>query len=106
MLRWLASMSVVLAAGCYHPPEPDCGFFCGPGGACPEDYACVTSENRCHRAGAPADLVCPAGDAAIDAPHADAPRADAPRADAPPLDAPPADAPAADAPAADALPLG
>jgi hypothetical protein len=61
------------AAGCYSPPEPDCGFVCGPGGACPADYTCA-SDHHCHRDGAAASLTCgtPPVDAAIvvDAPPA------------------------------------
>jgi hypothetical protein len=61
------------AAGCYSPPEPECGFVCGPGGACPADYTCA-SDYHCHHNGAPASLTCgtPPADAAIvvDAPPA------------------------------------
>ena len=39
-------------AGCYSPPEPACGFFCGPSGACPADYTCF-SDQRCHLNSAP-----------------------------------------------------
>lgn len=59
---WLA---VVALAGCYSPPEPDCGFACGAGGACPADYTC-TDDHRCHRNGAPASLTCASPDAAGD----------------------------------------
>lgn len=59
------------AAGCYSPPEPDCGFVCGPGGACPTDYTCA-SDHHCHHNGAAASLTCgpPPVDAAPDAPPA------------------------------------
>jgi hypothetical protein len=57
---WLV---VVALAGCYSPPEPDCGFVCGPGDACPADYTCA-SDHHCHRNGAPAALTCAPGDAA------------------------------------------
>ena len=42
---------------CYSPPEPDCGFVCGPGGACPDDYTCA-SDNICHRNGTDPALMC------------------------------------------------
>ena len=50
----------VVLAGCYSPPEPDCGFVCGPGGACPADYTCA-SDHQCHRNGAAASLTPDAG---------------------------------------------
>jgi hypothetical protein len=53
-------------AGCYELPEPDCGFACGPNGACPDGYRCG-GEQRCHRIGAPATLMCvPPADAGVD----------------------------------------
>ena len=73
------ALAVVLAGAiivaCYEIPKPDCGFLCGPGGACPEGYTCGDNQ-RCRRVGAPTPLVCPnpdAGltedlDAALDAP--------------------------------------
>jgi hypothetical protein len=66
-LRALAA-ALLLAAGCYDVPEPECGFRCGPGNACPEHYTCNEADGRCHRDGAPASLVCGTVDAAIDAP--------------------------------------
>lgn len=51
---WLA---LAVLAGCYSPPEPDCGFVCGPGGACPAGYTCA-GDHQCHRNGAPASLMC------------------------------------------------
>src|SRR5690349_12902271 len=45
------------AASCYNPPEPDCGFVCGPNNACPADYTCA-ADRHCHRNGTPASLVC------------------------------------------------
>jgi hypothetical protein len=56
-------------AGCYSPPEPDCGFACGPGDACPADYTCAR-DHYCHRNGASSTLVCGTPDAAVDAPPA------------------------------------
>ena len=50
MRSWLACL-VALAAGCYDPPKPECGFVCGPQGACPTGYTCQTRDNRCHRDG-------------------------------------------------------
>jgi hypothetical protein len=105
---------------CYQPPEPNCGFVCGDNNACPPDFHCVSSDDRCHRNGSPASLMCgptlhdappladghPDGapdaprdaphDAQLDAPHdaaRDAP-ADARMIDAP-VDARPVDAPLA-----------
>ncbi|HSD90306.1 MAG TPA: Ig-like domain-containing protein [Kofleriaceae bacterium] len=60
-------LTVSLTAACYSPPEPDCGFFCGPGSACPADYHCA-HDGVCHRDGAPATLSCGI-DAAVDAPR-------------------------------------
>ena len=38
-----------IVPACYSPPQPACGFVCGPGGACPENYTCApTLDNRCH----------------------------------------------------------
>jgi hypothetical protein len=49
---WLAAL-----AACYSPYEPECGFVCGDGGACPPDYTCA-SDNICHLNGSPAGHVC------------------------------------------------
>jgi hypothetical protein len=51
-------LAILAAAGCYEPPEPDCAFSCGPGDACPDDYACA-ADHRCHRNGAPEPVICP-----------------------------------------------
>jgi hypothetical protein len=63
-------LGVIIALGigiaCYDPPRPACGFICGNGGACPDDYHCAT-DNRCHLNGTPATLTCGI-DAAIDGP--------------------------------------
>jgi hypothetical protein len=73
----LAALCLLLLGACYKTPKPDCGFVCGPGGACPSDYTCASVDNRCHRVGAAADLMCPAPvdasiiDAVIDAPKVD-----------------------------------
>ena len=55
-----------LLAACYDVPSPDCGYVCGPGGACPDGYICA-SDGICHRDGAPGNLVCAPPDAATDA---------------------------------------
>ncbi len=78
----IAYVGVAVAAclamvGCYTVPKPDCGFFCGSGGACPEDYTCSTADNRCHLDGSgpqmcathdagPIDALDAPGDVAID----------------------------------------
>ena len=54
MRAWITALAL---AGCYSPPEPDCGFACGPAGACPADYTCA-DDHQCHRNGAPASLTC------------------------------------------------
>jgi hypothetical protein len=59
----LIALSGTIAVACYTVPRPDCGFICGPGEACPDGYTCA-DDHRCHRIGAPDDLVC----ATVDAP--------------------------------------
>src|SRR6185503_1766136 len=54
-------MCLALVVSCYKVPQPDCGFICGAGGSCPDNYTCG-SDTICHRNGAPAGTVC-AGDA-------------------------------------------
>ena len=81
MLGWITRLgtrgALVLSmfglTACYKSPEPDCGFVCGPSGACPDDYRCAT-DNRCHRNGTPGSLVCgtDAGVAGVDAAMTDA----------------------------------
>lgn len=46
----MKALLVVAFAGCYHAPEPGCGFACGPEGACPADYTC-TADHVCRRNG-------------------------------------------------------
>jgi len=77
-LGLLVALGAAIAA-CYEVPRPDCGFVCGPGGACPDGYACA-SDHTCHRNGTPDSLVCGHPDAAVpDAPTDTAPdMADAP----------------------------
>jgi hypothetical protein len=67
----LAGSALVALAfpSCYDIPRPECGFRCGPSGACPEDYTCNESDGRCHLDGSSPQLVCgtvDAADAAID----------------------------------------
>ena len=74
-------LAMCLMAACYSAPQPDCGFICGPSGECPADYQCA-SDNRCHRRGTPASLVC-APDAAPPPPPRDADGIDTVGYDAP-----------------------
>jgi hypothetical protein len=112
----LVALGGAIVVACYEVPTPDCGFLCGAGGACPDNYTCA-NDHRCRRIGAPAGLVCPGldadvPDAAVDA-RPDAPDDAAPDAppDAPddaPADTPsdaPEDAPLTDGPEADAPPV-
>jgi hypothetical protein len=50
MFGRLACVGLVvgLHPSCYTEPQPDCGFICGPGGACPGNYTCNAADNRCH----------------------------------------------------------
>lgn len=50
-------LGVTALVACYSPPHPACGFICGTGGACPDDYTCAR-DNYCHLNGSPATLVC------------------------------------------------
>jgi len=75
-----AAMLVALAGAtvaCYSIPRPDCGFVCGPDDACPGGYTCA-DDHRCHRNGAPADLVCTTVDAPLPADAAPDAAVDAP----------------------------
>jgi hypothetical protein len=67
----LVALGAAIAA-CYEVPRPDCGFVCGPGGACPDGYACA-SDHTCHRVGTPDSLVCAQPDAAVPDARPDAP---------------------------------
>jgi hypothetical protein len=58
------ALSGAITVACYTVPRPDCGFICGPGNACPDGYTCA-DDHRCHRIGAPDDLVCATIDAAL-----------------------------------------
>jgi hypothetical protein len=62
-----AALCALCATGCYDVPQPQCGFRCGPGGECPENYTCNAADGRCHHETAPASLVCGTVDASIDA---------------------------------------
>jgi len=68
-LALLVALAGAIVAACYEVPTPDCGFVCGPDSACPERYSCA-SDHRCHRIGAPADLVCSAPDGGVSGPDA------------------------------------
>ncbi len=61
MFARLVSTAVAagLITGCYDVPRPECGFACGPAGACPTDYSCNASDQRCHLIGSSPNLVCP-----------------------------------------------
>jgi len=48
----------LILAGCYSPYEPDCGFVCGSGGTCPDDYTCNSADNLCHLNGTSPNKVC------------------------------------------------
>ncbi len=76
VLGRILAVGLATLAGCYSPPQPDCGFACTRNGECPADYTCA-SDGVCHRDGSPANLIC-AADARIDTPR--------------PIDAPPPDA--------------
>ncbi len=49
MVARIACLALTLGflVGCYNIPTPECGFACGPAGACPSSYACNASTNRC-----------------------------------------------------------
>ena len=64
VLGRIPALCLVFVAACYSPPQPDCGFVCGPGGACPANYHCA-ADNVCHLDGTPANLSC-AVDAGVD----------------------------------------
>jgi hypothetical protein len=70
MLGRLAAMAMFVSlpavGACYSPPEPDCGFVCGPAGECPEDYTCDAAEHFCHRNGTPSTLICAQGGVPFD----------------------------------------
>lgn len=57
------SMAIALLAGCYDPPQPQCGFRCGPASECPSGYVCG-SDNHCRTEGTPESVVCATPDAA------------------------------------------
>ena len=78
--RWLVlAASLVLGAGCYKTPKPNCTFSCGASGECPTDYGCGP-DNVCHlmQGGSLAACDHPFDDAAVaDAPPSDTAVADA-----------------------------
>jgi hypothetical protein len=79
VVRALETICIVALGltACYEPPQPDCGFYCGAGSTCPEDYTC-TADNRCRRVGAPASVSCEpdAGVVGMDEGSRDAPVVD------------------------------
>jgi hypothetical protein len=66
------AFAIAVGISCFATPEPNCGFVCGSGGACPDDYACA-SDSICHRLGSPPSTVCTGdgglADAAIISPN-------------------------------------
>lgn len=67
MLRGILGAGLCAAlAACYSPPEPDCGFTCGPSNTCPTDYACA-SDHICHRNGFSGTCPARSADAGTDA---------------------------------------
>jgi hypothetical protein len=68
-LALLVALAGAIVAACYEVPTPDCGFVCGPDNGCPDRYTCA-GDHRCHRIGAPADLVCSAPDGGTFVPDA------------------------------------
>jgi pentapeptide MXKDX repeat protein len=100
-LAGLAVLVGLLGTSCYDTPRPACGFTCGSGGACPDDYVCGEG-NRCRLPSVP-DSQCVesqsgGGDAISDA------GVDARPVDARPVDAMPPDAMPPDATTGDAMP--
>lgn len=60
-------LAMGILAGCYNVPQPECGFACGPAGACPGDYACNMAVNRCQLMGtSPSCAPAPGLDAGMD----------------------------------------
>lgn len=60
MVRALQTVSLAGLLGvsaCYSPPEPYCGFYCGPNSECPPAYACTTA-GVCRHESAPASVTC------------------------------------------------
>jgi hypothetical protein len=48
----------LILTACYSPYEPDCGFVCGSGGTCPDDYTCNSADNLCHLNGSSPSMTC------------------------------------------------
>lgn len=63
MRRVLPGIALLLMPACYDPPKPECGFRCGAGDACPDDYVCG-GDRYCHLVGSPATACGTPGDAA------------------------------------------
>lgn len=65
---WCLALALGVLAGCYDLPQPECGFACGPAGACPSDYSCNMAVNRCELSGTtPTCDPAPRSDAGMDA---------------------------------------
>lgn len=64
LLLAIALAIVVAIGGCYDAPKPDCGFRCGPSGACPSDYTCG-DDNRCRLNGSSPSISCAPPDAPV-----------------------------------------
>lgn len=61
------ALALGVVVGCYNIPQPECGFACGPAGACPSDYSCNSAVNRCQLDGtAPSCTAAPVMDAGVD----------------------------------------
>jgi len=42
----LVALAGTIVVACYDVPKPDCGFVCGPGGACPDAYTCAADDGE------------------------------------------------------------
>lgn len=65
------ALAIALCTGlvaCYDVPQPVCGFVCGTGGACPDDYTCNSADNVCHLNGSAPMKCTGAPDGGIDTP--------------------------------------
>jgi hypothetical protein len=57
-------IAIVGLVGCFEPPHPTCGFYCGAAGLCPDGYQCA-ADRQCHAASASSDVTCPMPDGGI-----------------------------------------
>ena len=110
-------VTVLMVAGCFSKPAPQCAFLCADDGSCPSGYTCSAVDNWCKREGVAPDHDCDPGradaasepdasvanDAAeVDAAEVDAAEVDAAEVDAAEVDAAEVDAAGFDAAADDA----